>query len=78
MDEYITVKEAQELLGCCSATIYNYLHSDDFPTLKKKGLKSYVMSKADFLKWCERKGYSIQADIISRIQNLEEMLKSQE
>lgn len=60
MDEYITVKQAQELLGCCSATIYSYLHSDDFPTLKKKGLKSYVMSKADFLKWRERKGYSIQ------------------
>ena len=48
MEEYISIKQAQELLGCCAATIYKIVHSKGFPTLKRNGLKSYMISKMIF------------------------------
>lgn len=60
MEDYISIKQAQELLGCCTATIYKIVHSEDFPTLKRQGLKSYIISKTEFLKWCKKKGYAVK------------------
>ena len=63
MEEYISIKQAQELLGCCAATIYKIVHSKGFPTLKWNGLKSYMISKNDFLRWCNEKGYEVKGEI---------------
>ncbi len=57
MEDYISVKQAQEMLGCCTATIYKIVHSDGFPTLRKQGLKKYIIDKQEFLAWCKANNY---------------------
>ena len=60
MEDYISVKQAQEMLECCTATIYKIVHSDGFPTLRKQGLKKYIISKRDFLMWCKKNNYTVK------------------
>lgn len=60
MKDYISVRQAQEMLGCCTATIYKIVHSNGFPTLRKQGLKRHIIPKRDFLMWCKKNNYTVK------------------
>ena len=60
MEDYISIKEVQKMLGCCTSTAYKIVHSESFPPLKKQGLKSYIIPKQALLMWCKKQGYEIE------------------
>lgn len=60
MEDFISIMECQKMLGCCTTTIYKIVHSDGFPTLTRRGLKQYMLSKSEFLKWCKKNGYIVK------------------